>query len=121
MRAIAILSIFILVSSCQSSKQNGIILPSLEKQSLYPTLFNAEAHNGWCLWKPTPAEKERSQRWLARKLGISANAMNAICQQKAQPLERFFEIAEILGVPVTALINLDYEPRKKPKEPGSIS
>jgi|GEM_PF-6100228 repressor LexA len=67
------------------------------------------------------AEKERSQRWLARKLGISANAMNNICQQKAQPLERFFEIAEILGVPITELINVDYKPKKKPKEPGSIS
>jgi repressor LexA len=62
------------------------------------------------------AEKERSQRWLARKLGISANSMNAICQQKAQSLERLFEIAEILGVPVTELINVDYKPPIKPKE-----
>ncbi len=55
-------------------------------------------------------EKERSQRWLARKLGISANAMNAICNQKAQPLERFFDIAEILGVSVVDLLNVDYKP-----------
>ena len=57
-------------------------------------------------------EKERSQRWLARKLGISANAMNAICNQKAQPLERLFKIAEILGVSITEIINVDYMPNK---------
>lgn len=55
-------------------------------------------------------EKERSQRWLARKLGISANAMNAICNQKAQPLERLFKIAEVLGVSITEIINVDYRP-----------
>lgn len=60
-------------------------------------------------------EKERSQRWLARKLGISANAMNAICNQKAQPLERFFDIAEILGVSVVELINVDYKPNRESK------
>ena len=57
-------------------------------------------------------EKERSQRWLARKLGISANAMNAICNQKAQPLERLFKIAEVLGVSITEIINVDYRPNK---------
>ncbi len=63
------------------------------------------------------AEKERSQRWLARKLGISANAMNAICNQRAQPLERFFDIAEILGVSITEIINVDYKPTREPKKP----
>ena len=58
MRALTILSIFIVVSSCQTNKQNGTFLPSLEKQSLYPALFKAEAHNGWCLWKPHPQEKD---------------------------------------------------------------
>ena len=58
-------------------------------------------------------EKERSQRWLARKLLISPNAMNAICRQKAQPLERFFDIAEILGVSIVDIINVDYKPPKK--------
>lgn len=67
-------------------------------------------------------ENERSQRWLARKLGISANTINSYCIQRSQPpLDRLFQIAEILGVPVTALINVDYKPRKKPKDPGSIS
>ncbi len=60
-------------------------------------------------------KKERSQRWLAKKLGISANAMNAICNQKAQPLERFFDIAKILGVSVVDLINVDYKPNREPK------
>ena len=57
-------------------------------------------------------EKERSQRWLARKLAVSANAVNAICQQKAQPLERLFKIAEALGVPITDVINVEYKPDK---------
>jgi len=57
-------------------------------------------------------EKERSQRWLARKLSISANAMNNLCTQKSQSLARLFEIAEILGVSVTELINVDYKPTK---------
>ena len=63
------------------------------------------------------AEKERSQRWLARKLGISPNAMNAICNQRAQPLERFFDIAEILGVSITEIINVDYKPTRDPQNP----
>jgi transcriptional regulator with XRE-family HTH domain len=59
--------------------------------------------------------KRMTQRTLAKKLGISTNAVNAICQQKAQPLERFFEIAEILDVPITELINVDYKPKRKAK------
>jgi DNA-binding Xre family transcriptional regulator len=57
-------------------------------------------------------EKERSQRWLARKLGISANAVNTICQQKAQPLDRLFQIAKVLDVPITEIINVDYNADK---------
>lgn len=60
-------------------------------------------------------ENERSQRWLAKKLGISANAMNSISQQKAQPLERLFQIAEILGCSITDVINVDYKPDLKDK------
>lgn len=62
-------------------------------------------------------EKHVSQRGLAQKLGISANAMNNLCTQKSQSLERLFEIAEILEVPVIDLINTDYKPRMEPKEP----
>jgi transcriptional regulator with XRE-family HTH domain len=57
-------------------------------------------------------EKERSQRYLARKLGISANAVNAICQQKAQPLDRLFQIAKVLEVSITVVINVDFNPDK---------
>jgi hypothetical protein len=60
MKPIAILSIVIILASCQTSKHNGTLVPSLDRQSLYPALFNAEAHNEWCTWKPTPAEKDSS-------------------------------------------------------------
>ena len=60
MRAIAILFIVFILASCQSPQQNGALLPSLDRQYLYEALFNAEAHNGWCQWKPTPAEKDSS-------------------------------------------------------------
>lgn len=60
------------------------------------------------------AEKERSQRWLSRKLGISANTVNSYCAQRLQPtLDRLFQIAEILGVSVVDLINVDYKPEKE--------
>jgi len=60
------------------------------------------------------AEKERSQRFLARKLGISANTVNSYCAQRLQPtLDRLFQIAEILGVSVVDLINVDYKPEKE--------
>jgi|GEM_PF-2669773 hypothetical protein len=60
MRTIAILSIVFILASCQSTQQNGTLLPSLDRQYLYAALFNSEAHNGWCLWKPTPVEKDSS-------------------------------------------------------------
>ena len=58
-------------------------------------------------------EKERSQRWLARKLAVSANAVNAICQQKAQPLDRLFQIAEVLEVSIIDVINVEFKPDKR--------
>jgi len=60
MRTLTILSIFILASSCQSTQQSGTLLPSLDRRYLYAALFKAEPHNGWCLWKPSPAEKDSS-------------------------------------------------------------
>ncbi|MCX6244680.1 MAG: hypothetical protein NTU98_08245 [Bacteroidetes bacterium] len=60
MRTLTILSIVILLGSCQPKVQNGTILPSLDKKSLYPALFKAEPRYGWCLWKPTPAEEDSS-------------------------------------------------------------
>jgi len=41
--------------------------------------------------------------------------MNSISQQKAQPLERLFQIAEILGCSITDVINVDYKPDLKDK------
>ena len=58
-------------------------------------------------------QQGRSQRWLAKQLSISANAMNSLCTQKSQSLERLFSIAEILGVFVVDLINVDYKPEKE--------
>lgn len=60
MRTLAILSIVFILASCQSTEQNGTLLPSLERQYLYAALFNAEAQKEWCIWKPTPAEKDSS-------------------------------------------------------------
>ena len=57
-------------------------------------------------------QKKVTQCALAQKLGISTNAMCSICKQRAQPLERLFEIADVLGVSVTELINVDYKPNK---------
>jgi len=45
-------------------------------------------------------------------LGISPNAMNAICNQKTQPLKRLFKIADILGVSITEIINTNYGSNK---------
>lgn len=58
-------------------------------------------------------EKHKSQRWLAEQLGISANAMNNLCTQRSQSIQKLFEIAEILGVGVCDLINTDYKPDDK--------
>ena len=50
-------------------------------------------------------EKDRSQRWLARKIDLSANAVNVICQNKTQPrIETLFSIANALEVDVCDLL-----------------
>ena len=55
----------------------------------------------------------RSQRWLAKQIGISYIAMNNICTQRSQPsLSRLFEISQILGVSITEIINVDYKSNK---------
>jgi DNA-binding Xre family transcriptional regulator len=58
------------------------------------------------------AIKKFSQRELARRLGISPNAVNDICKQRAQPLQRLFQIAEALEVTITDVLNVDYKPDK---------
>ena len=59
----------------------------------------------------------RSQRWLAKQIGISHIAMNNICTQRSQPsLGRLFDISQILGVSISEIINVDYKPPIKSKE-----
>ena len=58
MRAIVILSIFLLLASCQSKKSSINSLPSLDKQVLYTALFNAEGKGEWCIWKPLPMKED---------------------------------------------------------------
>lgn len=41
------------------------------------------------------------------------NAINAICQQKAQPFDRLFRIAEVLEVSIIDVINVDYKTDKR--------
>lgn len=60
------------------------------------------------------AKQGRSQRWLSDELGISHIAINNICTQKSQPsLARLFDIARILGVSITDIINVDYKSEKE--------
>lgn len=49
--------------------------------------------------------QERSQRWLAEKVGLSANAINNICRNKSQPrIETLYQIAGVLEVNVCDLL-----------------
>ncbi len=44
-------------------------------------------------------ERERSRAWLARKIGISNNALNSICNGKSIPkLDKIYRIALALDV-----------------------
>ena len=56
-------------------------------------------------------EKGIKQKWLAEKLGKSYNMVNSYAQNRRQPsVETLFEIAKILDVKVTELLN-----EKQPK------
>ena len=44
----------------KKSSSSDVLLPSLDRQFLYPALFNTDEKNKWCIWKPTPAEKDSS-------------------------------------------------------------
>jgi putative transcriptional regulator len=51
------------------------------------------------------AQKEKSNRWLASKLGVGDNTVSQWCRNKTQPsLETFFAIAKLLDVEVRKLI-----------------
>ena len=52
------------------------------------------------------AEKERSNRWLAEKLGKTDATISKWCSNKMQPsLETLVEIAHVLDVDVSELLN----------------
>jgi transcriptional regulator with XRE-family HTH domain len=51
-------------------------------------------------------EKEKSNLWLADKMGVTPAAVSRWCTNDAQPnLETLFRIAKALGVEVTELLN----------------
>jgi transcriptional regulator with XRE-family HTH domain len=51
-------------------------------------------------------EKEKSNLWLAEKMGVTPAAVSRWCTNDAQPnVETLFKIAKVLGVEVTELLN----------------
>jgi len=51
-------------------------------------------------------EKDKTNLWLADKMGITPAAVSRWCTNDAQPsLETLFKISKILGVDVTELLN----------------
>jgi DNA-binding XRE family transcriptional regulator len=51
-------------------------------------------------------QRGAKQNWLAEQVGITNNAMSAICSNKSQPrLETLFKIAEVLKVDVCELLD----------------
>ncbi|MFL9837208.1 helix-turn-helix transcriptional regulator [Flavobacterium sp. ST-75] len=58
-------------------------------------------------------ERGIKQTWLANKLGKSYNMVNAYVQNRQQPkLELLFEIANILNIEVTELLENNKEKSK---------
>ena len=50
-------------------------------------------------------EQGRSQAWLAGKMGVSRNAINAMCNNRSQPsLKKLNKIAVLLDVDVCELL-----------------
>jgi putative transcriptional regulator len=50
-------------------------------------------------------EKEKTNIWLAEKLGVSATAVSKWCTNRNQPtVETLFKIADVLEVDVTELL-----------------
>lgn len=51
-------------------------------------------------------QRGAKQNWLADQVGITNNAMSAICSNRSQPrLETLFKIAEVLGVDPCELLD----------------
>lgn len=50
-------------------------------------------------------EQDKSNIWLAEKMGVSTTAVSKWCTNRNQPtVETLFEIAEVLGVDVCELL-----------------
>jgi transcriptional regulator with XRE-family HTH domain len=50
-------------------------------------------------------EQDKSNIWLAEKMGVSTTAVSKWCTNRNQPtVETLFEIAEVLGVEVCELL-----------------
>ena len=55
--------------------------------------------------KVVPAEKQRTNRWLAEQTGKSENTISRWCSNKSQPsIAQLQEIANLLDVDVRVLI-----------------
>ncbi|RYF82453.1 MAG: XRE family transcriptional regulator [Chitinophagaceae bacterium] len=51
-------------------------------------------------------EKDKTNLWLAEKMGVTPAAVSRWCTNDAQPnIETFFKIAKLLGVEVPELLN----------------
>ena len=51
-------------------------------------------------------EKDKTNLWLAEKMGVTPAAVSRWCTNDAQPnIETFFKIAKLLGVEVAELLN----------------
>ena len=55
--------------------------------------------------KAVPAEKQRTNRWLAEQMGKSENTISRWCSNKSQPsIAQLQEIANLLDVDVRVLL-----------------
>ena len=58
-------------------------------------------------------EREKSNIWLAEKLGVSATAVSKWCTNRNQPtVETLFRISEVLSVDVCDLLLVKQNPKK---------
>jgi hypothetical protein len=58
MKTVIILAFIMLFGSCRPGQHSDVVLSSLDRQTLYPALFNVPAQNEWCQWEPSPSEKD---------------------------------------------------------------
>jgi putative transcriptional regulator len=73
--------------------------------------------------KEVITQKGVSQREIARTLGLSANGVNIICQNKSQPnIDTLFKIARALNVqPSELLVTVDWSNFPMENEPSAVA